>query len=61
MTAAAGEGHKDLVQFFMDKGADNWDRAMAEASRGGHRDLVLFFIQKEANNMNCAMQTMSHK
>jgi len=48
MANAARGGHKDLVKFFISKGADNWNKGMYEAARGGHKDLVNFFISKGA-------------
>ena len=49
---ASKEGHKELVNFFIGKGANCWDRAMIYATQGGHKDLVEFFIEKGANNWN---------
>ena len=45
-------GHKELVQFFITKGADDWNRGMIYAVDGGHRELVDFFQRKidEENN-----------
>ena len=39
-------GHKDLVEFFISKGADDWNEGMQYAAIGGHKDLVEFFISK---------------
>jgi len=55
MKLAAEGGHRDLVDFFIFKGADNWDFGMKGAARGGHRDLVDFFISKGADNWNRGM------
>lgn len=46
MCNAARGGHKDLVEFFISKGANNWDWGMLEADKGGHKDLIKFFRQK---------------
>ena len=46
MTVAALGGHKDLVDFFISKGANNWYQGMKGAAEGGHKDLVDFFKQK---------------
>jgi len=50
MIAAAESGHRDLVDFFIAKGADDWNEGMRKAVIGGHRDLVDFFITKGANS-----------
>lgn len=52
---ASEDGRRDLVDFFISKGADFWDRALYYASLGGHRDLVNFFISKGANDWNLAV------
>jgi len=45
----------DLINFFIQKGANNWNLGMVSAAEGGHKDLVQFFIQKGANNWNSGM------
>ena len=53
MLNAAEGGDKDLIDFFISKGADNWwDYGMIYAALGGHKDLVDFFISKGANDWN---------
>jgi hypothetical protein len=37
---ASKQGHKDLVQLFITKGAKDWNGALNSASWGGHKDLV---------------------
>lgn len=49
---AARKGCKDLVEYFIKKGANNWNRGMEGAAEGGYRDLVDFFIQKGASMWN---------
>ena len=49
MYGASKGGHRDLVEFFIAKGATVWNFGMNGAAKGGHRDLVEFFIAKEAN------------
>jgi len=49
MEKAASGGHRDLVQFFIEKGADNWNDGMMSAAKGGDKDLVNFFIEKGAD------------
>jgi len=55
MNGAAKEGHKDLVEFFIEKGANDWNAGMNGAARGGHKDLVEFFISKGADDWNYGM------
>ena len=43
---AAKDGDLDLVYFFIEKGADEWDEGMRCAASGGHMDLVKFFKNK---------------
>jgi hypothetical protein len=52
---ASHGGHRDLVDLFIAKGANDWDIALYRASRGGHRDLVDLFIAKGANDWNWAL------
>lgn len=47
---AAEGGQKDLINFFIGKGANNWNLGMSYAAEGGHRDLVDFFIGKGAKD-----------
>ena len=46
MRCAAIGGHKDLVEFFISKGANDWNWGMRGAAEGGHQDLVDFFVAK---------------
>ena len=55
MKNAARGGHQDLVNFFISKGAHNWNLGMNGAARGGHQDLVDFFISKGADAWNYGM------
>jgi len=48
---AAKKGNRDLVDYFIFKGAHNWNRALKSAAEGGHRDLVVFFIEKGADRI----------
>ena len=48
-------GYKDLVELFVNKGADNWDYVMSRAARGGHKDLVEYFINKGVDDWNEGM------
>ena len=55
MRKAARGGDKDLVDFFISKGANDWNYGMFYAAQGGHKDLAEFFISKGANNWNRGM------
>ena len=43
MENAARGGHKDLVDFFIEKGGNDLNSGMSFAATRGHKDLVLFF------------------
>lgn len=43
-------GHKHLIEFFIIKGANDWNRGMYAAAHGGHKHLVEFFVSKGAND-----------
>jgi hypothetical protein len=49
---ASRKNDKAQIDFFIQKGANNRNQAMANAARGGHKELVDFFIQKGANGWN---------
>ena len=55
MAAATFIKRKDLVLFFIEKGADDWNLGLVNAAITGNLSLVLFFIEKGANNWNVAM------
>lgn len=55
MAAAAFIRRKDLVLFFIEKGAFLWNAGMRAAAQGGHIDLIEFFIEKGADNFYNAM------
>ena len=52
---AAKINRKDLVDFFITKGTNNWNWGMWGAAYGGHLELVDFFITKGANDWNWGM------
>jgi len=56
MKLAAQGGHRNLVDFFISKGADNWNSGMFGAAQGSHHDLVDFFISKGSKNWNRGME-----
>jgi hypothetical protein len=52
---ASQEGHKDLVQLFMKKGACEWNLGLNGASQGGHQDIIQLLINKGANDWNLGL------
>jgi len=42
--AKGGMKNIDLIQFFIEKGADNWDYGMFEASKEGDKDLDILIL-----------------
>ena len=54
MADATFGGHLHLIEFFISKGANDWDWGMAEAAFGGHKELIDFFQQKiqQQNNIS---------
>jgi len=48
MYLAAKKGEKDLVDFFISKGANNFSIGMEKAAFGGHLELVKYFIFKSS-------------
>ena len=46
MDGAAKGGHQDLVDFFISKGASDWNLGLRCAAKGGHKDLIDFFKAK---------------
>ena len=45
MYGADREGHRDLVDFCISKGANDWDVLINGAIDGGHRDLFEFGLR----------------
>ena len=55
MCGAAEGGRKDLVEFFIKKGAKNWDWGMIGAAVGCHKKFVDFFIEHGAYDWNAGL------
>ena len=51
MFYAARGGHLHLVEYFIEKGADDWDWGMFCADEGGHYDIVEYFKNKLKMNL----------
>ena len=45
--SASKGGHRELVDFFIFKGANNWGLALAGAAKGAQHDLIDFFIKEK--------------
>lgn len=52
LMGAARGGHLDLVQFFVERGADDWDFAIEAAARGGDGKIIAFILEKSKGNFN---------
>jgi len=50
MNLAAYDDNKDLIDFFIYKGVDNWNLGMEGAAQRGNRDLVDYFISRGADD-----------
>lgn len=50
MHHAAASEFEDLIGFSIEKGASDWEWALAGASSTGRRDLIDFFIQKDTHD-----------
>jgi ankyrin repeat protein len=58
MAAAARGGHHyvaDIIQLMIEKGANDWNKAMYYAAGGGRMDIVLFMIEKGACNWDTTL------
>jgi len=49
---ACKRGDKDLVEWMIESGANNWHWGLNGACQSGHRDLADLMIQKGATNFN---------
>ena len=50
-----------LVDYFIDKGANDWNGAMKQAAGNNYFGLVKYFIRKGANDLNRAMRCAAMK
>ena len=55
MRGAAEGGHKELIDLFIKKGANDWNTGMWYAAEGSHKELVDLFIKRGANDWNNGM------
>ena len=56
---AAGVGNMDLVRYFIDLGATNFDWAMSFAAGGGYLDVIKYLIGLGATDLENAMASAS--
>ena len=54
---AAKGGQWHIIQFCIDKGANNFNYALESAAEGGHLDIVQFCIDKGADNFGAALKS----
>ncbi len=52
MYGACLGGHMEIVNFMIEKGADNWNGGLYEACLGGHMEIVKLMIEKGADDSN---------
>ena len=52
MRGAAECGHKELVEFFIEYGANDWNYGMCISAQGGNKELVDLFIKKGADDFD---------
>ena len=46
---AAKRGHKDIIEYFIEKGADNWNLGLGGAAEGGYIFLMEYFLDRGAD------------
>ena len=62
MIKAAFLGHIDIVQFLFDKGADDFNSGLVEATKAGYIDIVQLMLDKGGQNYNSAfIEAARHK
>ena len=47
---ACYDGHVEIVEMMIQKGANDWNRGLHSACQGGHIEVVKMMIQKGAGN-----------
>jgi hypothetical protein len=52
LTSACANGHMDIVQLMIAKGASNWKCVLSSACRDGHMNIVQLMIAKGASDWN---------
>jgi hypothetical protein len=56
LAKACRGGHRDLVDFMIQKGATDWNWGLKGACQGGNRDLVDLMIEKGATHWDRALR-----
>ena len=56
MMMTAGEGHIDIVQMMLDRGATNYNDTMKKAAEGGHIKIVEMMLKKGADKYNDSIE-----
>ena len=52
---AAEKNHKDVLNYFIQNGVENWDDGLIGATRGNHKDLMKYFSDRGAEGWLSAM------
>jgi ankyrin repeat protein len=55
MAAAAEGGQREVVEFMIELGADDYNKAMVLAAWGGHKEIVKMMLELGAKNYNRSM------
>lgn len=55
LTGAARGGHKELIDYFIGLGANNYNHGMAQAAAGGQLNIIDYMISKGANKFDEAL------
>jgi ankyrin repeat protein len=61
LNTAATKRDFELVKFFVEKGANNWNWGLIGAAHSGDLELVEFFISKGASEWDRAMMTAASR
>ncbi len=56
LAGACEDGHLDIINLMIEKGATNWDWGLRGACQGGHLNIVNLMIEKGADNWNWALR-----
>ena len=61
LRAAAKGGNKELIKFFIDRGANRWNMGLQGAVAGNHRELIDYFISLGADDYDSALYEAAKK
>ena len=49
-------GNKEIVELMIEKGANDWNKALRNACKGGKKEIVELMIEKGANDWNWGLR-----